>query len=75
VSRASRRLFRSSVLGLAALGVLVWAAVDQFDIPVEKMAELFLGTLWVAGGIIIFAALLVVVLVGLRKLLQQRDSE
>jgi membrane protein implicated in regulation of membrane protease activity len=75
VSRASRRLFRSSVLGLAALGVLVWAAVDQFDIPVEKMAELFLGTLWVAGGIIIFAALLVVVLVGLRKLLQRSDSE
>jgi uncharacterized membrane protein len=53
----------------------VWAAVDQFDIPVEKMAELFLGTLWVAGGIIIFAALLVVVLVGLRKLLQRSDSE
>ena len=75
MSRASRRLFRSSVLGLAALGVLVWAAVDQFDIPVEKMAELFLGTLWVAGGIIIFAALLVVVLVGLRKLLQRSDSE
>ena len=75
MSRASRRLFRSSVLGLAALGGLVWAAVDQFDIPVEKMAELFLGTLWVAGGIIIFAALLVVVLVGLRKLLQRSDSE
>jgi hypothetical protein len=75
VSRASRRFFRSTALGLAALGFLVWAAVDQFAIPVEKMAELFLGTLWVAGGIIISAGLLVVVLVGLRKLLQQRDSE
>jgi len=75
VSRASRRFFRSTALGLAALGVLVWAAVDQFGIPVEKMAELFLGTLWVAGGIIIVAALLVVVLVGLRKLLQRSDSE
>ncbi len=75
MSRASRRFYRSTGLGLVALGVLVWAAVDQFGISLEEMTRLFLGTLWVAGGIIACAALLVAVLVGLRKLLQRSDLD
>ncbi len=74
MSRASRRFYRSTGLGLAALGVLIWAAVDQFGISLDKMTELFFGTLWVAMGIIILAALLVVILVVMRKLLQRNDS-
>ncbi|MDE0930884.1 MAG: hypothetical protein OSA77_09360 [Halioglobus sp.] len=75
MSRASRRFYRSTGLGLAALGVLVWAAVDQFGISLEEMTALFLGTLGVAGGIIALAAFLVAVLVGVRKLRQRSDSD
>jgi len=57
-----------------ALGAFIWAAVDQFDISLDEMAGLFLGTLWVAGGIILGAAVFVIAVVGLRKLLQGRDS-
>ena len=72
---ASRRFYRSTGLGLAALGFFVWAAVDQFGISLEEMTELFLGTLWVVGGIIALAAFLVAVLIGVRKLLQRNDSD
>ena len=75
MSRASRRFYRSTGLGLAALGFFVWATVDQFGISLDEMTELFLGTLWVAVGIIALAAFLVSVLVGLRKLLQRSDSD
>lgn len=75
MSGAGRRFYRSTGLGFVALGVLVWSAVDQFDISFENMTELFFGTLWVAGGIIMLAALLVAVLIGLRKLLQRSDSD
>ena len=75
MSRASRRFYRSTGLGLAALGFFVWAAVDQFGISLEEMTELFLGTLWVVGGIIALAAFLVAVLIGLRELLQRSDSD
>ncbi|MDG2047464.1 MAG: hypothetical protein P8J79_09620 [Halioglobus sp.] len=75
MSRASRRFYRSTGLGLIALGVLVWSAIDQFDIPLDHMAELFIGTLWVAGGIIMLAASLVAALIGLRKLLQRNDLD
>ncbi len=75
MSRASRRFYRSTGLGLAALGVLVWAAVDQFGIPPEELTELFLRTLGVAGGIIAIAAFLLAVSIGVRKLLQRNASD
>jgi len=74
VSRASRRFYRSTALGVAAMGALVWVAFDQFDISLEAMADLFLSTLFVAGVIIIGAAAFVAVLVGLRKLLKRFNS-
>ena len=44
-------------------------------VSLDEMTELFLGTLWVAGGIIALAAFLVAVLIGVRKLLQRNDSD
>jgi peptidoglycan biosynthesis protein MviN/MurJ (putative lipid II flippase) len=73
VSRAARRYYRTILLGTAAMGALVWAAVDQFGIPWEEMLELFLWTLLVAGLVIALAGLLVGAWIGVRKLLQ-KDS-
>jgi hypothetical protein len=75
VSKAGRRFYRSIAYGLAGLGALVWAAVDQFDIPYQDMLELFLGTVWVAGVTIALAALCVVVWIGLRKLLRRNKTD
>jgi hypothetical protein len=59
MSKASRRYYRTLILGLAALGVMVWTAVDQFGISRQEMTALLFGTLWI----------------GLRKLLKQGDAE
>jgi hypothetical protein len=75
VSKANRRFYRTIVLGMASLGVLIWAAIDQFGISQEEMLNLLLGTLWIAGGTIGLAALCAVLWIGLRKLLQQNDTK
>jgi hypothetical protein len=71
VSKASRRFHRTIVIGLVAMGVLIWAAIDQFGISRQEMAELFLGVLWIAVGTIIFAAVFTGLWVGLRKWMQR----
>jgi hypothetical protein len=68
MSKATRRYYRTLVLGLLALAVMVWTAVDQFGISQREMTELLLGTLWIAGGIIVLAALCATLWIGLRKL-------
>jgi hypothetical protein len=74
MSKASRRYYRTVLLGLAAMGVLIWAAIDQFDLSTQEMTELFLGTLWVMGGTIVFAAVFATLWIGLRSLLRSRDK-
>ncbi|MBK6508218.1 MAG: hypothetical protein IPG06_01340 [Haliea sp.] len=68
MSKSSRRYYRTLILGLVALGVMVWTAVDQFGISRQEMTELLLGTLWIAGGTIVLAALCAALWIGLRKL-------
>jgi hypothetical protein len=72
VSRAGRRYIRTILLGTAALGALVWVAVDQFDIPLEEMLDLLILTVSVVGIVIVAAGLTLGVFVGLRKLLGRR---
>lgn len=71
MSRAGRRYWRTIILGILAMGALVWVAVDQFDVPIEEMRELALGTavavFLVIGLAAVFAALWVV----LRRLLHR----
>ncbi len=74
MSRANRRFYRTLLLGLMALAVLVWTAVDQFGISRREMADLFTGTLMIAGGTIALAALCVVFWIGLRKLLRNHNE-
>ena len=69
MSRARKRYYRTIVLGVLALATLLWAAVDQFGLSWEEMAELFLATLLVVGGVIVLAALVALLWVGLRRLL------
>jgi hypothetical protein len=73
VSKANRRFYRTTLLGIAAMASLVWVAVDQFGISWEEMLELFLGTLMIVGVVIAVAGLMVGAWLGIRKLLQ-RDS-
>lgn len=75
MSKANRRFYRTLLLGLAALGVLIWTAAEQFGISQEEMTSLLLGTLLVAAGTIALAALCALVWIGLRKLLWQRGEK
>ena len=72
MSRASRRYYRTILLGVLALGTLVWVAVDQFGVPPRELADLFLATLLVVSLVIGAAALVVLLWVGLRRLRQRR---
>lgn len=75
MSKASRRFYRTLILGLAALVVMVWTAVNQFGISRQEMSELLLGTLWIAGGTIVLAGLSAALWIGLRKLFKQGRAE
>lgn len=74
MSRAKRRYYRTIFLGIAALGALVWAAVDQFDIPVSEMVDLFLGSILAIGLVIVLAALFVTALKLLQHLVRGRKD-
>jgi succinate dehydrogenase/fumarate reductase cytochrome b subunit len=73
VSKANRKYWRTCILGLLAMGTLIWTAVDQFDIPVEEMKALFYTTLIVVGAIILLAALVVALWIGLRYLFRSNS--
>ncbi len=71
MARKNRRYLRTLLLGIAAMGTLVWAAIEQFDIPPEEMLELFLASLLVLGVVIVAAAVVVALWQGLRYLLNR----
>jgi len=75
VSKAGRRYYRTILLGLVAMAVLIWVAVDQFGISIQRMQELFLATVAVICAIVICAALFTVAWMGLRRLWRRRDGE
>lgn len=67
-SRATRRFRRSMVLGIVCLAVLLWAAVDQFGVAPETVADLAIGSALGALLVIVAAALAVALWIGLRRL-------
>jgi hypothetical protein len=75
VAKNNRSFYRTLFLGLIALGVLIWSAADQFDIPHRELAELFFGILWIVAGTIIAAAVFAGVWIGLRKWWRRSDSD
>jgi hypothetical protein len=75
VDRSSRRFYRSLVLSLAALGVLVWVTLDQFDVPQRDILALVLGTLLLAAVTIVFAALVTGLWVAARRWRRRHDTD
>jgi len=71
MSRRARRYVRTILLGVAALGALVWMAIRQFDIPPSEMAQLFGASALLVLLIIGSAALVVAIWIGLRRLLRK----
>ena len=69
MSKAKRRYYRTIILGVLAMATLLWAAVDQFGLSYREMAQLFLTTMLVIAGVILLAALVALLWVGLRRLL------
>lgn len=73
MSKAQRRYRRTIILGVLALAALVWAAVEQFGIPLETMLELALGSAIAVLMVIVAAGLVVSVWQLLRWLLRRRQ--
>ena len=67
MSKQSRRFIRSILLGCSALALLIWVAMDQFDIPSQTMLQLALITALVMLTIIVLAAVLAICWIALRK--------
>ncbi|MCB1703299.1 MAG: hypothetical protein KDI17_00445 [Halioglobus sp.] len=74
MSKANRRFYRTLALGVLALGVLVWSAIEQFGIAWQVMLDLLIGTLLVAAAVMALAALCVITWIALRKLLRRNDE-
>ncbi|HAN26964.1 MAG TPA: hypothetical protein DCP75_04450 [Haliea salexigens] len=68
MARSRRRYLRTLILGLLAMAALVWGAVDSFDIPPERIWDMFLMTLTVVGLLVLAAALAAALWIGLRRL-------
>ena len=73
MSKATRKYYRTIALGVAAMGVLIWSAMDQFGIAWEEMLELFLITLSVIGLVILAAGIAVGSWIVLRRLFRDGD--
>jgi hypothetical protein len=74
VNRASRRYYRTIVLGVLAMAALVWVAMEQFGISRQEMSGLFLGTLLVAAFVIASAAIVALLWIALRRLLRRNSQ-
>lgn len=68
MSRQGRRFFRTILVGTAALAALVWMAMDQFGIARDEMLQLLLVTAATVGLVILAAAGVAGLWIGLRKL-------
>lgn len=73
MSRASRRYYRTIILGVLAMASLIWVAMDQFGISQQEMTGLFLGSVLVTVGVIVFAALVALLWISIRKLLRRES--
>ena len=67
MSRANARYRRSIIIGVVALGSLIWVATDQFGIPRENIAWMLIYTLAAVFSVIAIAAVAVGLWLGLRK--------
>ena len=59
LTKSYRRYYRRILLGVVAMGALVWVAADQFGITREEVSALFLASVLVVVLVIATAALVV----------------
>ena len=71
MTRSQRRYIRTIILGVLAMAALVWAAVEQFGIPLHEIAELFLATVIGVGAVIAASAVVMLLWLGLRRLMSR----
>jgi hypothetical protein len=71
VSKRKRRYVRTIILGVLAMGALVWGAVDTFEVPLEQLWALFLQTLAVLAVLMLAAAIAATLWTLLRRLLKR----
>ena len=70
MSRARRRYYRTILLGVVAMGLLVWSAMDQFNLSPEEMRESFLTAVLLIAAIVTLGATAAGLWIGLRALLK-----
>lgn len=73
--RRRRSHQRTVFLGIVAMGVLLWASVYRFNVPGDVLWEYFLATLLVLGGVILCAALVALLILGVRQLLRRCQDD
>jgi len=71
MTRARRRYYRTIFLGVAAMGLLVWSAMDQFGLSPQEMRSAFFTALLLIGTIVTVGAVAAAVWVAFRALLRR----
>ena len=71
MSKARREYFRTVFLGTACLGVLLWAAIDQFGIDPDEILALFQLVVIGILGLIVMAAVVAGVWTLLKRVLRR----
>lgn len=69
--RKRRGHMRTVFLGICAMGVLLWASVYRFNVPVDVLKEYFLATLFTMAAVIVLAGFSALLLLGGRQLLRR----
>ncbi len=74
MAKGIKRYRRTVFLAVLACATLVWAAIEQFDIPAQEMAWLFAFSALGVLAIICAAALVMGLWLGLRRLFGRRQE-
>lgn len=65
--KAARRIFKTVILGVVALVALCWSLFRFWDVPVEDIAAVVLGGVFISFGLAILALVFVLLLYALRR--------
>lgn len=52
-----RGYLRTAVLGTVAMAVLIWTAVDRFEVPIQQVWTMFQASVLLIGLLVLSAAL------------------
>lgn len=75
MSRAKRRYYRTILLGVVAMGMLVWSAMDQFNLSAEEMRASFFTAVLLILAIVTLGATAAALWIGLRALLRRLSGK